>query len=213
MAAPNPPQSSVPGRYDKRKSPRQQRSRLTVESIKQATLELAAADGFSALSTGAIAERAGISIGSLYQYYPNREAILLALYEDTSATVAEAMKSVLIEILDKPIETGVRRVVARLLELNRAHQLVLLQLATEMPELKLSNHPVSFENLSRGSVRIYLNQRISHLRPLDMERKLFFIEQMINGCVRGYLTNPPPRVSTNAFVTDLARVVTAYINQ
>src|SRR5271166_4296203 len=51
----------------RRKTPRQHRSKLTVQSILQATLEIAAVEGFLNLGTRHIAERAGVSVGSLYQ--------------------------------------------------------------------------------------------------------------------------------------------------
>ena len=69
--------------FHARKAPRQTRSRSTVDAIKQAARELVSAEGFSSSSTSTtlIAERAGVSIGSLYQYFPTREAIFIALFE------------------------------------------------------------------------------------------------------------------------------------
>jgi AcrR family transcriptional regulator len=74
MAAPQPPQ---PLRVAK-----QQRSRILMQSVREATVELLRTVGPEQITTVKIAERAGISIGSLYRYYPNKEAILTDVYED-----------------------------------------------------------------------------------------------------------------------------------
>ena len=63
----------------KRKEPAQDRARQTVESILDATAQLL--DGDESVSTNRIAERAGVSIGSLYQYFPNATAIFAAIAE------------------------------------------------------------------------------------------------------------------------------------
>ena len=64
-----------------RKRPRQQRSRETVEAILTAGARLFGELGFGGASTNRIAEAAGVSIGSLYEYFPNKGAILVALAE------------------------------------------------------------------------------------------------------------------------------------
>lgn len=62
-----------------RKRPAQERSRETVRAILVAAARIFEADGIEAATTDRIAARAGISVGSLYQYYPNKDAILVAL--------------------------------------------------------------------------------------------------------------------------------------
>ena len=64
-----------------RRRPKQDRSRQIVEAIQQAGLQILEADGPSGLTTNRIAELAGVSIGSLYRYYPNKEAIVADVYE------------------------------------------------------------------------------------------------------------------------------------
>src|SRR5690606_40557400 len=65
-----------------RKLPQQGRSRLLVESTKQACLQILQKEGPRALTATRIAEVAGVSMGSLYQYFPNVDAIVATVYED-----------------------------------------------------------------------------------------------------------------------------------
>lgn len=62
--------------------PKQRRSRQRVQLILEATREVLRTDGVQSLSTNAIAARAQIPVSSIYQYFPNKEAIVTALYED-----------------------------------------------------------------------------------------------------------------------------------
>jgi AcrR family transcriptional regulator len=63
---------------DQRRSPSQARSRATWEAIVEAAAQILERGGAAAFSTGAVAERAGVSIGTLYQYFPDKQAILAA---------------------------------------------------------------------------------------------------------------------------------------
>ncbi|QVQ50183.1 TetR/AcrR family transcriptional regulator [Spiractinospora alimapuensis] len=64
-----------------RKQPQQERSRETVAVLLEAAAQVFERDGYSATTTNRIAARAGVSIGSLYQYFPNKEALVAALAE------------------------------------------------------------------------------------------------------------------------------------
>jgi AcrR family transcriptional regulator len=196
-----------------RKVPRQNRSRSTIEAIKQATRELAEAEGFTAgaTSTTLIAERAGVSVGSLYQYFPTREAIFLALYEDISATMTVTMKKVAARILNRPLEKGVPEVLRYLLALHREHELILSKMVAQVPALKSAIQPLSFENTITTSIRIYVNQFNPGLSPRDLDRRAFLLRVTILGCIHRYLEDAPPGISDLAFLADLSAIVAFYI--
>ncbi len=74
-----------------RRSPVQARSRATVEAILEAAACILRERGWEALTTNAVAERAGVNIGSLYQYFPNKQAITAELQRRHAEKVREAM--------------------------------------------------------------------------------------------------------------------------
>jgi len=76
-----------------RKSPSQARSAWTVDMILRAAAQVLEARGEDALTTKTVAERAGVSIGTLYQYFPNRDAILMALAEGEVQRIRERMRA------------------------------------------------------------------------------------------------------------------------
>jgi AcrR family transcriptional regulator len=73
-----------------RKKPQQRRSRVTIETIFEATIQVLLANGLDKITTIQIADRAGVSVGSLYQYFPNKNALLAAIVKRHVGSVADA---------------------------------------------------------------------------------------------------------------------------
>ena len=75
-----------------RKSPRQGRAIATVDAIFEATIQVLLSDGLIRLNTTRVAHRAGVSVGTLYQYFPNKQALLFAVLERHLAMLADAIE-------------------------------------------------------------------------------------------------------------------------
>jgi len=73
-----------------RKKPQQRRSQATIDTIFEATIQVLIANGFDETTTIQIADRAGVSVGSLYQYFPNKRALLSAIVRRHVSGVADA---------------------------------------------------------------------------------------------------------------------------
>jgi AcrR family transcriptional regulator len=78
-----------------RKRPRQARSRETYSAILEATAHILEAEGFEAANTNAIAERAGVSVGSLYQYFPDKAAIFAELIRLAEKDMGDMLEKLL----------------------------------------------------------------------------------------------------------------------
>jgi AcrR family transcriptional regulator len=87
-----------------RRRPKQQRAQQTVEVVLQGAVRVLARDGLDAVTTNRIAEAAGVSIGSLYQYFPDKRAIYLALHERHAQRVQWVIQSILDAHAAAPIE-------------------------------------------------------------------------------------------------------------
>lgn len=85
--------STVPPALTPRKRPRQTRATVTLDAIFEATIQLLLADGLHRLTTTRVAERAGVSVGTMYQYFPHKQSLIYALnerYLEALATRIEA---------------------------------------------------------------------------------------------------------------------------
>ena len=87
-----------------RKLPKQSRSRVTVEAILAATTHILVEEGYDKANTNRIAERAGVSIGSLYQYFPNKKSLITALMDQHAQEMAELVGAKLDRLFDSPLE-------------------------------------------------------------------------------------------------------------
>jgi AcrR family transcriptional regulator len=88
---PSRPQPDV----SSRKHPRQARSTDLVDAILEAAVQVLATEGADRFTTTRVAERAGVSVGSLYQYFPNKAAILFRLQSDEWARTSMALRAIL----------------------------------------------------------------------------------------------------------------------
>lgn len=95
-----------------RKIPRQARSRDTFNAIVDACSQVLAAGSYDALTTNSISERAGVSIGTLYEYFPNRESIVAALVANACERLVSGMEQAIVEAADLPAFAGTRHLLA-----------------------------------------------------------------------------------------------------
>lgn len=202
--------ASVESPLAPRKAPRQKRARSTVESILQATEELVRARGFERVGTRLIAERAGVSIGSLYQYFPTYQSILLAWYEQVAAGAARAMKVATVSILDKDLETSARTTLKALLKVLEENEIALIRMPREVPEIERATNLTSFEYLNRAAMRLFFAQH-HEFNPRDTERHIFFLETIILGTLRRYVMEKPRHVKRAELLEQVTRIVSAYL--
>lgn len=87
-----------------RKEPKQARSTELVASILEAAIQVLAKEGAQRFTTARVAERAGVSVGSVYQYFPNKAAILFRLQSDEWRQTADMLQRILVDTRKPPLE-------------------------------------------------------------------------------------------------------------
>jgi AcrR family transcriptional regulator len=97
--------------FEPRKTPVQARSTVTVEAIFEATIQVLLSHGAERLTTTRVADRAGVSVGTLYQYFPNKQSLLYAVFEDHLKKVASAVEAACNQACNQPLEGMIRQVV------------------------------------------------------------------------------------------------------
>ena len=97
--------------FEPRKTPMQARSTVTVEAISEATIQVLLRHGAERLTTTRVAERAGVSVGTLYQYYPNKQSLLFAVFEHHMNNVVARFESACESACHKPLAEMIRDMV------------------------------------------------------------------------------------------------------
>ena len=97
--------------FEPRKTPIQARSTVTVEAISEATVQVLLSHGAEQLTTTRVAERAGVSVGTLYQYYPNKQSLLFAVLEHHMNNVAATVEAVCESACYRPLGEMIKEMV------------------------------------------------------------------------------------------------------
>jgi AcrR family transcriptional regulator len=97
--------------FEPRKTPVQARAEVTVEAICEATIQVLLSHGAGRLTTTRVADRAGVSVGTLYQYYPNKQSLLYAVMEGHLDRVATAVEATCEQSCHNPLTEMIKRVV------------------------------------------------------------------------------------------------------
>src|SRR4030095_14274327 len=118
-----------------RKSASQERSRLTVNTILEATTRVLMKDGYDRASTNKIAAVAGVSIGSLYQYFPSKQALVAAVSERHSHEVLLLMRNALVKVAAHPIKVAAREFVSVAIDAHRVNPKLHRVLAEQVPRI------------------------------------------------------------------------------
>ena len=198
-------------KFSPRRMPRQKRSRLLFDKIIATAKTLFEQEGYAYVTTNRIAEKANISIGSLYQYFKNSESIALAVYEDACARAALTMKRMVLETLALPVEKKIRIHVEQLFDIFEKDHYALLRLIYEIPELRNAARPLSFTNLISHTTQMGLQQSFTGLDRETVVRKSYVIDRCALGLVSRFLDEKPDFFSRKEAIDEVAELLLQYL--
>lgn len=201
-----------PKAIKRRRMPVQQRARHTVDAIIQATEELVSQRRFDEVNTRIIAERAGVSIGSLYQYFPTYESILLAWYERVASEAAHQIRIATLDMMDRPLDEAVPHSCAALLRLYEQHWIPLIEMPRQVPQIAQAIRHTSLERLNRGNIRLYFSQHPEFDSALA-ERHVFFIETFVNAIMERYVIDRPPSIDFDDVINEVTFFISSYLER
>ncbi|MFG5384272.1 TetR/AcrR family transcriptional regulator [Yoonia sp. R2-816] len=115
-----------------RKQPVQKRSQITCDAIVEATIQVLLRDGAARLTTTRVAERAGVSVGTLYQYYPNKSALIEAVRARYFGLMSAAVQKIIGQGTDENLEQVMDQALTAVIEMKRQN-LPLSRALAELP--------------------------------------------------------------------------------
>jgi AcrR family transcriptional regulator len=196
-----------------RRRPFQERARFTVAAILQAAAEVIDEVGWAHASTNRIAERAGVSIGSLYQYFANKEEILSTLMDEHRKDVHVVVGLALDRLEDPsvPIDDAFRNLFADLITMHRDDPVLTRVLATEVPHRHAgSHHGAKSDHLVRWLQRV-LEQR-PDVAVRDTMAAAHVVATSIEALTRWLVHEAPESVEPKAVVEEIIRMFSGYLS-
>lgn len=194
-----------------RKRPQQLRSQTTVDAILDAAAALFSASGYDAVSTNAVARHAGVSIGSFYQYFPNKLALLEALRERHVKGLWAAVGAACDEARTLPWPGALRHVVAQCCAYNGRHVRLAAMLHRELPV-----HPPGAGSLvlARSTLQHHLRRFIEAHQgsiKVSVDQALFMMPALGRGIFSAASAEQPHAVADGKLVDDVVSVMLGYL--
>lgn len=195
----------------KRRTPRQARSTETVSAILEAAAQVLEAGGLAAFTTNAVAERAGVSIGTLYQYFSDKSALLMALASQEMQRALENVGSAMRGEADSSVEDRVRAMVRAMVHAfrgrQRARKAVLQAILAQGLGIEMMAPIAAFiscagEEVGRGPDSL--------LGPLTREQ-VFVLSRGLMGTIRAAVLEEQPFFRNQAFEDELVRMIVSYL--
>lgn len=197
-----------------RKLASQERSRSTVDALLEATARVLLNEGYDRASTNRIAEVAGVSIGSLYQYFPSKEALVAAVIDRHTQQVSQVTRKAVVKMAASPIEVAAREFVSLGIEGHRVNPKLHAVLSEQIPRVgRLENIET---NLREGHalVRGYLEAHRDEIDVADLDLAAFVLVTVVEALTHAAVLRRPDILTgekARQFVDDVTRLVVGYL--
>jgi AcrR family transcriptional regulator len=192
----------------RRRRPRQERAQATVEAILAAAIKLLERNGVNSITTNRIAETAGASIGSVYQYFPNKGAIYVALHGRHIENVDRVIRQKISESSGKSLEVLVASLLDGMLEIHEADPGLSRMLDSEVPHRADGTHDFSMRHH-----RIFRNALELHTKEVGgtvkLDLRAFLLGNMLDAFGHALVLRRPRGLSLHGARKDVCRAIVA----
>ena len=194
-----------------RKGPKQQRAKVTVAAILDGAVRVLDREGAEAATTSRIAEVAGVSVGTLYQYFANRDAILDALQDREFDRATEMMNRVLARGAYQSDREVARAVIEGLLELHGAAPALHRLLVVEGLRVTPTERVQAFDMRIIAVVRSFLTLAHVRIRRTNLDAAAFVVYQAVRASMLACLLERPPGLDSQTLVDEITDLVLRYL--
>lgn len=197
-----------------RKTASQARSRATVDALIEATARILVRESFDGASTNRIAAEAGVSIGSLYQYFPSKEALVAAVIDRHNRDLMQVARGVLTQVAALPVEQAVRKLVTIAIEAHRLDPRLHRVLAEQLPRTGKLKNMEAFNRENYALFRSYLESHRDEIRAVDLELAAFVCVTSIEALTHRAVLHHPEMLAGEAvtpLVDEATRLIVRYL--
>lgn len=196
-----------------RKSASQERSRATVAAMLDATARVLTRQGYDRASTNRIAAVAGVSVGSLYQYFPNKEALVAALVARHNREILQLVREALTEVASLDLPAAVRAMVAAALDAHLVDPALHRIFAEQVPRMGQLAEIEALERETFHLVRTYLENRRREIFVKDLDAATSILVTTVEALTHQFvITKPDARDGArDRFIDEVTRLLVGYL--
>lgn len=185
-----------------------------VDALIEATARILVREGFDKASTNRIAEAAGVSVGSLYQYFPSKEALVAAVIVRHQEALMRIARGAFEEVASLPVPKAVRRLVTVAIEAHRVDPKLHRVLAEQLPRTGRLENVEVFNREFYTLFRTYLEAHRDELRDLDLEMAAYVCVTSIEALTHTAVLHRSEMLSDEAagvLVDEATRLIVKYL--
>jgi AcrR family transcriptional regulator len=196
-----------------RKNASQERSRATVDALVEATARVLIKEGYDRASTNKIASVAGVSIGSLYQYFPSKEALVAAVIERHTQELSEVVRRAMERGTGRPIADVARELVSAGIEAHRVDPKLHRVLAEQVPRIGWLEKIEAVERNGRLFFRAYLEAHKDEIGMADLDLAAFILITTVEALTHNAVLRRPDLLDEKGevFVDEVTQLVLRFL--
>ena len=194
-----------------RKLPRQTRSRELVEAILTAAARVFVREGWARATTNRIADAAGISVGSLYQYFPGKDAIAVELLRRHRARILDAVGHTLAGVDESTLEGRVSKLIRALLEAQELDPGLHRVLIENVLRTSARAEMIGFEDLVEKVVVEKLRAAAAEVRAPELELAAFLLVRTTMAITHAAVVDRPEYAKDPRLVREMTRMIVGYL--
>jgi AcrR family transcriptional regulator len=194
-----------------RKAPRQSRSQATVTAILDATARILVERGFAAASTNAVAERAGVSVGSLYQYFPNKDALVSALRARHGEQMMAVIQRALTQAMDATLVDALGGLIEATVEAHRVDADLHRVLEEQLGRMGVDALRDEYTDVMEDRIVALLARHRDEITAPDLKLAAFMLMQAAHALIHAVVRQRPKGISLKHATQEIANMMTAYL--
>lgn len=189
----------------------QDRSKATVDALVAATARVLVREGYDRASTNKIADAAGVSIGSLYQYFPTKEALVAAVINRHTDEMMDVVRSALVRVAPLPIPEAARELVKVMIDAHRIEPKLHRVLVEQIPRVGNLEDIERMDEEAMTLVRAYLEGHTDEIVIDDLEIAAFICVTSVEAMTHAAVLRRPALLDSPRFVEEVAAMLTRYL--
>jgi AcrR family transcriptional regulator len=199
---------------ERRKEPVQRRARETVDAILTATERIVREHDFDRVTTNEIARLAGVSVGSLYQYFPCKQALIVAVAERREGEIARLIENALLRASTMPLAEGVRVVVETTIGAHVADRALHRAVSKQVLRMGAAERLAERKRLFCFTKHIaaFFEQRRFELRVPDPQLAAFFVVQTVEA-LSDAIAEHPPAADQERVIEEMTILLVNYLSK
>jgi AcrR family transcriptional regulator len=194
-----------------RKIPERGNAQVIVESLLQATARVLVRDGFDAANTSEIARTAGVSVGSLYHYFPNKESLTSALYEQTEQDAVTYVAENLAEARELKLEDTCYLLVLAMVKVYADERALWSVLLGALPSIGAERKRTQIEARWHELFRSFFTTYPDDIRPEQVEFAAFLMRRAICGTLETIVRERPALLDEEYVADELTELMWGYL--